>query len=447
MRTLIAAPWVACIGAIVVFCSLHGSARADYCDDTFKQYNVVHINGILKTLKESHNDLRALKQALGTSYKDKRIEYTLAFNKSSRKNGTKFNDGFTGLFEYWGDRNDLYEQFYSQNVVKKREDLARYLLSNTNDDGAPQAILDAKKEAEAEAALVTADSEIYGLYNAQAGDFSYIYPLVRRSYSENQNLIIVPHSQGALYANAVYSFLLSDPYLGPKLNSSLAITAIAPAASRIAGEKKAYYTSYEDNAITLLGVKAATYFPGAPMPLAPNIHVSTKGYDWTHHDMGTVYLYKYSEAHDPIVQAIHDQMDALKNPDTSTRQGAITFSLSWSSNADVDLHVYEPDGTHVFYESVSGNFGELDYDIMSGTGPEHYFVPCNKLSVGTYKIAADYVEGSASQSLTLTVKTPGKIADFQATIASANTGTLKNMAELVVEQDAKGKYTYKISAL
>jgi hypothetical protein len=53
---------------------------------------------------------------------------------------------------------------------------------------------------------------------------------------------------------------------------------------------------------------------------------------------------------------------------------ALSFTLSWDgATSDVDLHVYEPSGKHIFYGSPEGDDGYLDRDDTDGFGPEHYF--------------------------------------------------------------------------
>lgn len=34
--------------------------------------------------------------------------------------------------------------------------------------------------------------------------------------------------------------------------------------------------------------------------------------------------------------------------------GIITAMLTWGSNPDIDLHVFEPNGTHVYYTNFLG---------------------------------------------------------------------------------------------
>ena len=50
------------------------------------------------------------------------------------------------------------------------------------------------------------------------------------------------------------------------------------------------------------------------------------------------------------------------------------FTLIWDSEADIDLHVLEPGGAHIYWSNRQGaKGGELDVDDTNGFGPENVY--------------------------------------------------------------------------
>lgn len=62
--------------------------------------------------------------------------------------------------------------------------------------------------------------------------------------------------------------------------------------------------------------------------------------------------------------------------------GPITIELVWDAQPDLDLHVYEPNNSHVFYGDKVGVSGSLDVDDRNGFGPEHFYTNCSTLVAG-----------------------------------------------------------------
>jgi len=78
--------------------------------------------------------------------------------------------------------------------------------------------------------------------------------------------------------------------------------------------------------------------------------------------------------------------------------GAIRASLSWGTEPDVDLHVYEPDRGHIFYSNKTGLYGTIDVDDRDGEGPENYTVACDNVAPGSYRIGVNYYDGLAPET-------------------------------------------------
>ncbi len=96
--------------------------------------------------------------------------------------------------------------------------------------------------------------------------------------------------------------------------------------------------------------------------------------------------------------------------------GDVQVTLRWESNADVDLHVTEPDGTEIWFGSAGPTTtgGQLDVDSNVGcvqeASVENVFWPTGGAPVGEYTIGVDGYEvaGCGSGAYTVTAKVRGE---------------------------------------
>src|SRR5262249_44895833 len=68
------------------------------------------------------------------------------------------------------------------------------------------------------------------------------------------------------------------------------------------------------------------------------------------------------------------------------------FTLIWEGRADLDLHVIEPGGSHIFWPTErrkGAHGGELDVDNRTGPGPENIFWE-GKGPPGSYQWYVEY---------------------------------------------------------
>ena len=79
----------------------------------------------------------------------------------------------------------------------------------------------------------------------------------------------------------------------------------------------------------------------------------------------------------------------------STIQPAdMLITMSWArGQSDIDLHVTDPEGNHIYYQNKTSNIGSLDFDNTSGYGPEHYTISSasgNEMPIGNYLVQVHY---------------------------------------------------------
>lgn len=88
-----------------------------------------------------------------------------------------------------------------------------------------------------------------------------------------------------------------------------------------------------------------------------------------------------------------------------TTPGDLQVSLTWNSGSDMDLHVIEPDGTHVFHGNLVGRSARLDFDDRDGFGPENIVVPPAFVMPGIYRIYVVHNGGAAETTSTIAITT------------------------------------------
>ncbi len=93
--------------------------------------------------------------------------------------------------------------------------------------------------------------------------------------------------------------------------------------------------------------------------------------------------------------------------------GELQVNLTWNTDADLDIHIFEPDGTHIFWNNtVSGSGGQLDLDANVNCGNvsvENIFwdqVP----PTGTYTVSIENFQecSQVESSFIITVTVPGE---------------------------------------
>jgi hypothetical protein len=256
-------------------------------------------------------------------------------------------------------------------------------------------------------------------------------------------VFLVGHGTGALAANAAYDGVVASL---PDVGANLRVVAVGTPAGSIAGDSAAanYVTLEEDLIVfeTLAGSSGAGGDAGAPTSAAlPGNATNATDTEPTGHEF--LQSYVRGDAAGPALQALIDAAIAeVEAPEAIATDGIITVTLTWGEQPDVDLHAFEPDGTHVFYQALQGMSGALDLDDVSSFGPEHYTVSCNTLVAGTYEIGVNYFSGSGPETATVNVEAGSQSRTFTVglttAVASSGNNTPIPVANIVVTEGDSG---------
>jgi len=124
--------------------------------------------------------------------------------------------------------------------------------------------------------------------------------------------------------------------------------------------------------------------------------------------------------------------------------GDFQATLTWNTGCptpgcspavDIDLHVIEPNGTHVYYSNQIGTTARLDIDNVWGLGPENIFVPAATAAAGTYRVYVVYYSGAAATTATIRItvfaNTPQQRVQTFTRSMPATTGVSYNVCNVV----------------
>lgn len=224
------------------------------------------------------------------------------------------------------------------------------------------------------------------------GDLRQHAERYRELTGQGHKVIVVSHSQGNFYANAAHRIVNSR---------SLGITAVATPAGVVEGGGP--HT-------TLVGDIIANV-PGA---LQPNVSNPTPG-DAFNHGFLTSYM-SGANSGPRIVSLVETMVRTLPYPEQEVESGIITVRLTWGAQPDVDLHVFEPGGAHVYYLNLVGAAGHLDVDDTDGAGPEHYYVSCETIQEGTYQVGVNYYRGNAPETAQIQISAGTVVRNYARTL-------------------------------
>lgn len=378
------------------------SASKGYCDIP-RGYTVGFFNGVWNMPEDARRASENLKGLLGEYRNNQPVSYEVFYNHTGSSVGS---NGYQDIAEVFIQRDEEYrksEEEKKGETQKKGSMLeGRYELAwaSISDGGSMlkrihKTGLDPKVARKGLFSLFSLES-LGDLGRRESNlptelDYAQHRAMVDKLAIEGQKLMLVAHSQGNLFVNRAFD------YAKTKIaTNSVATYHIAPASVTLRGK---HILSNYDFVIKLLRVSGRGTVP------EDNLSMEFFRDDMSGHKLLETYLNPKKIARARIQTEVYEAMDALETPEAKGSPGLFTATLIWDGPGDVDLHVYEPGGSHVHYLEMKGSVGELDVDNRVGGGPEHYYVPCDPsvLQGGSYGVGINNFKGADGRKATLTV--------------------------------------------
>jgi hypothetical protein len=408
------------------------SAQAQQCSNAPEEFRVFFGNGILNTQNDAEDSKALLSSKLGSTYNSQKITYDLAYNYSDSAYIDLLQSFDQQLGQY---SSQLWLWLYDVGVVPTWYKDFRQRLNIAN-------------------------------YQINSSELTDHVAKFKEAILQGQKVLVVSHSQGNFYVNEAKQILAAAQPAVPM--GSFGIFGVASPANNVGGASGPYLTNHIDMITlvpsslpanwTLKRTIAGTPVEGILSPVAA-------------HSFTGAYMNAKFDIAPALVGGIKNQMSLLVDPPTVVKSGPVTATMSWDlGSTDVDLHIYEPDASHVYYLNTKGTSGFLDLDNISGYGPEHYYTDCNQLQVGEYVFALNYFRDRMDEennvddakptrpvTSNVTITVPGATRTFNLTMSSdidvAGNNAPTKVAKVVVEKivdpnpNVNGKLKYKIVPL
>ncbi|RKZ53916.1 MAG: hypothetical protein DRR16_16945 [Candidatus Parabeggiatoa sp. nov. 3] len=355
-------------------------AQAENCEVISDAFRVVFSNGELTTPKQAFTAKNELALNMGQTHEGQGITYDLAYNYST--------DAFEELLQ-------------SANPHRWYVELARRVYNWQYQIKAPELIDHVEK--------------------------------YREAILQGQKVLVVSHSQGNFYTNLARQLLR---FQKPAIQmSSFGLFGIATPTDNIGGQKT---PSYLTNHLDIITSVPSSLPSNWTLRHADNGGIVNQIGSIPANNLANTYLSPHYDSRPEIVKGISRALSKLQAPPQVVKSGTMTVTMTWDqgNQNDIDLHVSEPDNTHVYFGSKTGHSGYLDVDNTNGFGPEHYYSDCKKLQVGEYVVGVNYFSDHAKPprevTTTVTISTPGSTRTF---ITKLDTiGASQQLAKVVIER-------------
>ena len=256
---------------------------------------------------------------------------------------------------------------------------------------------------------------------------------------EGKRVLLMAHGQGNLFANLA-TLTLMDSFGASIGQIGLSNPSLATIGNAV------YYTGEDDAVINALRLLQDVL----PANVDNNNAAANAGRDTARYQFERSY-FAAGLASRQLIDADFDRLiQSLQFPNTDLGSGAITVTLTWGAQPDVDLHVYEPSGDHVYYRQTRGTSGFLDRDDTDGFGPEHYFADCENLLQGNYRVAVNYYDGDGPAMVQVQISTADGntrtfVGQIDTDVGPAGDDSPLDVATITVLLGDSNRYTYEVN--
>lgn len=215
---------------------------------------------------------------------------------------------------------------------------------------------------------------------------------------EGKKLVFFAHSQGNLFVNPAAAYARSLTSAG-----AVKVVHVAPASPTLSGPH-----ILADKDLVINGLRVAGSVPPIT-DIIPGYLLRPAGLnggtDFLGHGLLEIYVNPALTVSSSVRNLVTAALDQVTAPPQQASSGFFTATLTWNGTGDVDLHTFEPGGSHVYYAAPVGQVGFLDFDNTTANGPEHYYASCDtdKLQVGDYQIRVANYARATSRTATVQI--------------------------------------------
>ena len=263
----------------------------------------------------------------------------------------------------------------------------------------------------------------------------------KKDILEGRKVVLVAHSQGNFFGNA------ASARLSPTELASFGMIGVANPDNFVRAGGP-HVTSVTD--LVIQAVRAANLIRGVPLPQPSNVNNGFSLVDKSGHQFVKSYMRRGAPSREMIVAEVRRVQRSLQDPPDTGGDGIITVTLTWGAQPDVDLHAFEPGGSHVYYAAKQGQSGFLDVDDVTSFGPEHYIVGCDTVQTGTYRIGVNYFRGDAPETARTHIQAGLNTGDFTTllphAVGSAGDSSPVPVASIKVEGNEEDGFNFTITA-